>query len=89
MPVTSGNQLTNEISSIFGSGSHRSYISKNYVNNDTHITTETRYNFNKNIRKSTFKVDNVRIVAIKVRALNNAGQALEATCTTTCILFIH
>ena len=49
----------------------------------TYTTTdENRYNFNKNIRKSTFKVDNVDIEAIKVRAFNNMGQTLEATCAT-------
>ena len=71
-----------ESSSIFDSESHRNYILKNYVDNAIAPTsTESRYDFNKNIRKSAFKVDDVNVVEIKVRGLNNAEQTLEAACT--------
>ena len=78
--LTRGIYSPKSICSMFGS-ELRGVTSQKTMETITHTTTENRCNFNKNIRKYAFKVDNAHIAAIKVRAFNNVGQTLEATCT--------
>ena len=64
---------------------HRRCISKNYVNNWTWRYWEN-VNLSWDIRKTTFKADNVNIVGIKVRHSSNVWKTLETTYATVICL---